>query len=687
MMKYIKNIAPTLIILLSVYLNVQVAIAQTQTVSLGQRYAVNGKVVENPWGGVSRQLTGWETLMVLYGGYTFNTGGPTAAQITESSCPNGSVLVGFNLYNMGSNYSTSGSLYCRPVTFSSTLPSFDFSLGHGGNKTVVAGTDVVNSVTATLSSGNPKDVNLSVASIVNASNQNVMDQTNGIFVPLTNAFSVPSVNPTGSSELRLNTQATTPAGTYTVTVRGVSLGTTNTSTGLIIPCQSFKDDTSFPSTAVYQITCSGYMAGNSTLSELLTQDESQLYAAATSVSGVQSSINGMLNRLCDDGDDGLRNSSDSVKYVGGSILNNYPNLELYTPVRTNITWGVTSYAACGKTITSSPINYQIASVPGNEYEIRLISGGGGSTGGVTKTTSFTVTVTSDPYNPVITNSSASCYPAELSQTVTWNAYPGATSYNVYPKRGDTILSTVSTTSPKHIEKPTISGKLYTYEIAAVVGGVEQARSKPVSLDSPSLNTNCPSPSPSGGGGGGTLITSCSVSPTSIIAGQNTTVTITGTASGGSGYQYSFDQGRSFSSNNVKQVTTSTGGEYTMIVRSTGNADTPAISCGTVTVKSLKLWLGKKTNTTLSNGGFVKLKAKKGETVYINTSGSAGLTACLWVGSGWGAAAISNPLAVQNRPVDTTNIGTYPMTMTCQDNGSPISDSVILEVVSSSIEEK
>ncbi len=686
MMKYIKNIAPTLIILLSVYLNVQVALAQTQTVSLGQRYAVNGKVVENPWGGVSRQLTGWETLMVLYGGYTFNTGGPTAAQITESSCPNGSALVGFNLYNMGSNYSTSGSLYCRPVTFSSTLPSFDFSLTNGGNKTVVAGTDVINSINSTLLSGNPKDVNLSVVSITNSSNQSVMNVANGIFVPTSNSFSSPTIRTGGTSELTLNTQSSTPVGTYTVTVRGVSLGTSNTSSGVIIPCLSFRDDT-FPSTPVYQITCSGYMPGNSTVSELLTQNESQLYAAATSAGGVQSSINGMLNRLCDDGDDGLRNSSDSVKYVGGSIPNNYPNLELYTPVRTNITWGVTSYAACGKTITSSPINYQIASVPGNEYEIRLISGGSGSTGGVTKTTSFNVNVVSNPYNLAVTNSPDSCFPSELSQTATWSAYPGATSYNVYRKMGSTVLSIVSTTSLMHIEKPTLTGRIYEYQVAAVIAGVEQPRSALVSLPGPSLITNCPSPSPTGGGGGGggTLVASCSVSPTSIIAGRNTTVTITGTASGGSGYQYSFDQGRSFSSNNVKQVTTSTGGEYTMIVRSTGNADTPAISCGTVTVKSLNLWLGRRLNTTLTNGGVKSLTAKRGEIVYVNSAGS-GLTGCNTEGTAWGPG-ITNTLDIDNNVVNTSTIGRKILGVNCTNGGNPVTDSVIVDVITGSIEER
>lgn len=53
----------------------------------------NKIIVENPWG----------------------SGTVTAQQIRDSSCPDGYVMVGLNLYNMGQNFSNKGSLYCREI--------------------------------------------------------------------------------------------------------------------------------------------------------------------------------------------------------------------------------------------------------------------------------------------------------------------------------------------------------------------------------------------------------------------------------------------------------------------------------------------------------------------------------------------------------------------------------------------
>ncbi|MCR4328047.1 MAG: hypothetical protein NUV53_00840 [Patescibacteria group bacterium] len=58
------------------------------------------QVVQNPMGGTST---------------------PTQTQISSASCPDGSVMVGFNLENMGSNFSQFGDVYCHPVVSGITL--------------------------------------------------------------------------------------------------------------------------------------------------------------------------------------------------------------------------------------------------------------------------------------------------------------------------------------------------------------------------------------------------------------------------------------------------------------------------------------------------------------------------------------------------------------------------------------
>ncbi len=690
-MKNITKVVFMAIVMAIVFSNTNFVSAQTQTVSLGQRYAVNGKVVENPWGGAG-QLNSLQLFQMFYLGYTFNVAGPTPAQISESSCPFGSALVGFNLYNMGNNYSTSGSLYCRPITFSSTAPVFDFSIGHGGNKTVVAGTDVVNMINTSLTSGETKDVSLSVVSITNSSNTNVMDQANGIFVPTSNSFSSGSVRPTGSSELTLNTQTSTPVGTYTVTVKGTSAGTTGAGAGVIMECVSTINDAyEGNGKRIVQLSCLGFYPSDTSIELLKTQDESMLYAASeanntNSIQNAKDSVvittNAWLNKLCDMSDNGVRDASDSIKYIG---ISNLGSTQIYNPVQTSLVWGGKTYAACASTITSSPINYQIVSVPNRVDTIQLTSGGGSGTSGLSKTTSFTVNVIANPYNLAITKSAKSCYSSELSQTATWNAYQGATSYNVYRKAGNTVLATMSTTSTTYIEKPTQIGKVYEYQVAAVVGGVEQARSQPVTLDSQVLETNCPSPSPSGGGGGGALVASCSVSPTSIIAGRNTTVTITGNASGPSGIEYSFDDGRNYGLVSSKTITTSTGGSYSMKIRSTGNVVYPDISCGTVTVKSVNLSLSRKQAV---NENSSELTTKKGKNVYLNLANS-GSTDCQKSDIGWTKTV--RPLNLVNifdgEEVSASTVGDFRFTITCDNGESPdTTSSVILHVINSAIEE-
>ena len=64
------------------------------------------------------------------------TGSASATQISASSCPDDSVLVGFDLWNQGSNYSAEGSLYCRKITIVATPPGTSVSHSTTFNLTV-----------------------------------------------------------------------------------------------------------------------------------------------------------------------------------------------------------------------------------------------------------------------------------------------------------------------------------------------------------------------------------------------------------------------------------------------------------------------------------------------------------------------------------------------------------------------
>ncbi len=92
--KKISSILVILIALVGLYVSTSYISAQTPSTNYGSVVEVkNRSVVEYPWGG--------------YGTTPFYVGG--------SSCPDGSILVGFNLYNTGGSYSGQASLYCQAM--------------------------------------------------------------------------------------------------------------------------------------------------------------------------------------------------------------------------------------------------------------------------------------------------------------------------------------------------------------------------------------------------------------------------------------------------------------------------------------------------------------------------------------------------------------------------------------------
>ena len=89
-------------------------------------------------------------------------------------------------------------------------PTFDFSLAHGGNKSVTRGQSVSNVITATLISG---------------SSHSVFFLTSGLPTGATVSYATSnSCNPTCSRNLNIATSSSTPTGTYPITVTGTGAG-------------------------------------------------------------------------------------------------------------------------------------------------------------------------------------------------------------------------------------------------------------------------------------------------------------------------------------------------------------------------------------------------------------------------------------------------------------------------------
>ena len=90
---------------------------------------------------------------------------------------------------------------------------FSFSVASSGNKTVVAGTSVTNSIAATLDSGTSQAVSFSVSGLPSGA---------------TGTFSSASCTPVCSTVLTINTTGSTAAGSFPITVTSIGGGVTRT---------------------------------------------------------------------------------------------------------------------------------------------------------------------------------------------------------------------------------------------------------------------------------------------------------------------------------------------------------------------------------------------------------------------------------------------------------------------------
>ncbi|MBI2609940.1 fibronectin type III domain-containing protein [Candidatus Giovannonibacteria bacterium] len=97
-------------------------------------------------------------------------------------------------------------------------PAYTFSLSNGGTKSIVQGSFISNSITATLSSGIGQPITFSAS---------------GLPQGASHSFSSTSCTPTCATNLTISTTATTPPGTYNIVVSGTGLeGTKSTSFSL-----------------------------------------------------------------------------------------------------------------------------------------------------------------------------------------------------------------------------------------------------------------------------------------------------------------------------------------------------------------------------------------------------------------------------------------------------------------------
>ncbi|HEX2229509.1 MAG TPA: hypothetical protein VHM64_20425 [Candidatus Binatia bacterium] len=105
---------------------------------------------------------------------------------------------------------------CKSTPAGTPPPLFDFSLSHGGNKSVIRGQSVSNAITATLVSGSAQAISFS---------------TSGLPSGVTDSYSSSnSCTPTCSRTLNITTASSTATGSYPIRVSATGGGITKTTT-------------------------------------------------------------------------------------------------------------------------------------------------------------------------------------------------------------------------------------------------------------------------------------------------------------------------------------------------------------------------------------------------------------------------------------------------------------------------
>ncbi len=422
---------------------------QTQSVSIGSQNTIRKTVIENPFGS-----------------------GGNSTQIAASSCPDDYVITGFNLIDMGENYSRSNDLYCSKLTFTPNPLEFDFSISGDGHRYIYPGDTVsnalfINSVVSNVSG----DVKLTIDSIKNSNGVSVMNATNG-FTVSANPFSPKTNTATLSPTIK---QVTTPLSfiannsvlpdTYTVNVSGVYTKTVAGTSG-----------------SVTNYYCS------------LVWEGRDYYFGC----GPDSNFNPK--------DDYQNGQSSSVKCIEGDTFGPEPSCASAQKVLTffakeQIRDFRQSY---GRSICPGTVNVVgDADNPNTDFTC-VVTAVAPVTQTINKSTTFDVIVqppvANIDYALSATPSPDGCPASSLFITANWKAVPNASSYNLYRFEGNnnqTPTATISVTSlpvngyVEYVDRAFSNyNVLVQYNVAAVVNGVEVKKSDFVSVYTPKLTTNC-----------------------------------------------------------------------------------------------------------------------------------------------------------------------------------------------------
>ena len=322
--------------------------------------------------------------------------------------------------------------------------SFDFLLSNSGNKLVTAGSSVTNAISATLTSGNAQAVTFSAS---------------GLPVGATASFSPASCSATCSSTLTINTTSSTPAGPSTIMVSATGGGITKTTsfaltvnaptTGGITLAWADNSDNENGFAIQRKTGTTGTFAQLATVATNVTSYTDSAVIAGNTYCYRVNAFNGtgpsaFTNEVCKTVnnaptptfDFSLANGGNKSATQGQSVTNSITatlssgSSQAVAFSTSGLPGGATasfSSASCNPTCSSTLTINTSGSTPAGTSTITVT----GTGGGVTKTTSFTLTVNSStgtvPATTYTLNATPSTVQTGGTMTVSWTAPSGSSS--------------------------------------------------------------------------------------------------------------------------------------------------------------------------------------------------------------------------------------------------------------------